>query len=112
MAGINCGRCNREVLGQAEFLDECRRAGLHVDAQGRVNLRVGGLAGALSSVERTMEAQRVQQQTTHDLLESRKGFRCSGCAAAFCTDCLFNHAPAHPQGGKACPKCGGRFQYL
>jgi hypothetical protein len=25
---------------------------------------------------------------------------------------LFNHAPAHPQGGKACPKCGGRFQYL
>ncbi len=112
MNPITCARCDRDLLRQAEFQQACRDAGLGIDEQGRVFLRVGGLAGTHDSVWKSVEAQRAARQALHDSIESKKGFQCSGCRKPYCTDCLFTHAPAHPQGGKACPSCGGRFTYL
>jgi hypothetical protein len=70
------------------------------------------MAGSHQSVVEQVDAQRAALQLRHDSVEEQKGYQCSGCRRTFCTDCLFNHAPSHAQGGKACPSCGGRFTYL
>jgi hypothetical protein len=105
-----CRRCGDEALHEADFRKRCGDAGLQVDAEGRVSLRLGGLAGGLTSVTQALGQQQADQQATFERIESRKGFQCSGCSAVYCMDCLFRFAPAHPAGGKACPSCGSKFQ--
>lgn len=45
-------------------------------------------------------------------LENQRGFQCKVCGYIYCMDCLFNYAPVHPNGGKACFKCDGSFTPL
>lgn len=107
---VTCKRCGGAALRESEFHQACREAGLVVDAQGRVALRIGGLAGPAVSVMETLGRQESQQKATFEAIENRKGFRCSGCRSVYCMDCLFRFAPSHPKGGKACPSCGAVFQ--
>jgi hypothetical protein len=105
-----CRRCGGEALREGDFRKTCREAGLHVGAEGRVSLRLGGLAGDMASVTQALGRQQAEQQARFERIENRKGFRCSGCSAVYCMDCLFRFAPAHPAGGKACPSCGSRLE--
>jgi hypothetical protein len=109
MAG-KCRRCSGDALTEHQFLDAVRTAGLHVDAEGRVALRIGGIAGTADVVSQQIELQRADQQARFEALENTKGFRCRGCGSIYCMSCLFRHAPQHPRGGKACPSCGSTFQ--
>jgi len=110
LTGSGCKRCGGAALSENEFHDAVRRAGLHVDDHGRVALRLGGIAGSMTSVGAALEQQRVEQQAKFEAIENTKGFRCTGCRTVYCMNCLFRFAPQHPNGGKACPACGSTFQ--
>lgn len=46
------------------------------------------------------------------VLEQRSGYRCQSCGRTYCRGCLERAGVPHPEGGVACPACGGRFGYL
>jgi uncharacterized protein with PIN domain len=87
-----CERCSKSLLRHSEFRSECGRAGMLLHG----GSLVGGSADG-SKVPLFRE------------LESQKGWRCTGCGQFYCQQCLLSSAPQHPNGGKACPKCGGNF---
>ncbi len=92
-----------------------REACLVVDrSTGQVKARMGGfsMVGSMLDALARLDAQRRSQQEIFEALENQRGFRCRNCGRVYCLDCLFNHAPAHPNGGKACPVCGGVFAVL
>lgn len=114
-SGTSCQRCGKVTLRTEEFLSKAEQAGLVVDrSTGEVKARMGGFSMVGSMLEATakLDSQRRTQQQVLEKLENQRGFRCRGCGRVFCMDCLFNHAPAHPNGGKACPNCGNTFEVL
>jgi hypothetical protein len=42
-------------------------------------------------------------------VERMSGYFCQACGKRYCKNCLETRAPAHANGGKACPSCGGNF---
>ncbi|MEO8452095.1 MAG: MAP7 domain-containing protein [Gemmatimonadota bacterium] len=109
-AAAMCKRCKTAVFRESEFHQACKEAGLHIDEQGRVALRLGNLAGDMNSIATGLQRQQAEQQARFERLEEHKGFECTGCKSVYCMNCLFNFAPAHPRGGKGCPGCGSTFQ--
>ena len=110
-----CQRCGKNTLRTEEFYAQCEQAGLVVDrSTGEVKARMGGftMVGSMLDASSRLEGQQKTQQQVHETLENQKGFRCRDCGRVFCMNCLFNYAPAHPHGGKACPKCGATFEVL
>jgi len=111
----SCQRCGRETLRVEDFFTKAEEAGLVVDrSTGEVKARMGGfsMVGSMLDASARLDTQRRTQQEVFEGLESQRGFQCRGCGRVYCMDCLFNHAPAHPNGGKACPKCGNTFNVL
>jgi aerobic-type carbon monoxide dehydrogenase small subunit (CoxS/CutS family) len=110
-----CLRCGKKALRSEEFFAKCEEAGLAVDRDtGEVKARLGGFStfGTMMDASAMIAGQRRSQQEIVEALENQRGFRCTGCGAVYCMKCLFNHAPAHPGGGKACPKCESTFELL
>jgi hypothetical protein len=110
-----CERCGQEALGTEEFYARCEQAGLVVDRHtGEVKARLGGftMMGSMLDASAKIDGQRTTQREILEDIENRRGFRCTSCGRLYCMECLFNHAPSHPDGGKACPKCGGTFEVL
>lgn len=108
-----CYRCGKNVLRTEELFRKCEQAGLVVDrSTGEVKARMGGffMVGSMLDASSRLDTQRHTQHQTHEKLENQRGFRCKGCGRLYCMDCLFHHAPSHPSGGKACPKCGGTIE--
>ena len=95
-----CQRCGNEILTDAEFRRECEAEGavVHPLTGKPVPKEAAGL--------RSLNLSRLIE------LENQRGFRCRSCGRVYCMDCLYNYAPAHRNGGKACPKCGGGFEVL
>jgi DNA-directed RNA polymerase subunit RPC12/RpoP len=107
-----CQRCGKPALRSAEFFAKCEEAGLVVDrATGEVKARLGGFSmfGTPMDASSQIAGQRKTQQEIVESIENQRGFRCTGCGRVYCMECLFNHAPPHAGGGKACPKCGAVF---
>lgn len=90
---VRCQRCGEKVLRESHFRDECGRAGLLL-----IDGNLYGGSGDRDKVE------------IYRKLENRKGFRCSLCSNIYCSACLFEFAPSHVNGGKACFSCRGRFE--
>jgi hypothetical protein len=110
-----CQRCGKKLLKTEEFFAKCEEAGLVVDrSTGEAKARMGGfsMVGSMIDASARLDGQRRTQQQLMESLENQRGFRCKGGGHVYCMDCLFNHAPAHPSGGKACPKCGNIFEVL
>jgi hypothetical protein len=115
---MNCQRCFNAVIRSSDFYDVCEQAGMYVDrSTGQVGTR-GGLhsfRGGLDKVMRELDSRKRQQEELRELfqrLSAQRGMKCLSCGSVFCVDCLLEHAPPHPDGGKACPTCGGRFDAL
>lgn len=90
-----CGFCFKELLTHAAFRRRCSKEGI---------LLLGDkMAGG--------HADREKVPLFKQLLNDR-GWVCQTCGALYCEDCLFERAPDHPGGGKACALCGGRFGEL
>ncbi len=97
-AGANkCERCNKETLSTKDYVKKVKQEGWTVHPLTQKPQPPPGFAGGVSKLVK---------------LENRRGFRCKGCKRVYCMDCLFNHAPAHPNGGKACFKCGSSLEAL
>jgi len=111
-----CQRCGKTTLGTDEFFAKAEEAGLVVDrSTGEVKARMGGfsmIGGMFGDVPARLEEQKRNQQEILDRLENQRAFRCRSCGRIYCADCLLRHAPDHPNGGKACPKCGNTFEVL
>jgi hypothetical protein len=108
-----CQRCSGPALRSEAFFAKCEEAGMVVDrATGEVKARLGGFSmfGSMMDASSRIEGQRRGQRDVLESIENQRGFRCTGCARVYCMQCLFNHAPPHPGGGKACPKCGAVFE--
>jgi hypothetical protein len=98
-AGVSaaiCARCHVEALSEGEFHAACHKHGIVL-----IN---GSLYG--SSADDPAKRDLAQR------IEGAKGFQCMNCRTIYCSACLTLHAPAHTYGGKACPKCGNRFERL
>ncbi len=80
-------------------------------ATGRYKMVVGGLAGSPERVSSELAKQENTQQATYDSIEAQRGYQCKGCGKVYCMNCLYEIAPAHSAGGKACPKCGATFKH-
>lgn len=107
-----CGFCGRHAFTTAEFEAECSKAGFIKDAAtGRFKMKVGGLAGSAEHVSSELARQEGSQQKSFDQIEGHRGYECKACGKVYCMDCLFAKAPPHPDGGKACPKCGSTFKH-
>lgn len=109
----DCQRCGKKALPTDEFHAKCEEAGLVVDPiTGEVKARLGGFSmmGNMLDASAAIDGQRKSQQEMLEEIENQRGFRCTGCGQVYCMDCLFNHAPSHPDGGKACRKCGSTFE--
>ena len=92
-APVCCDRCAKRVLREVEYLEECSKAGLVL-----VNGNLYGNDNSGGKVE------------IYEQLQNQKGFQCSSCSTVYCLACLFNFAPSHPNGGKACFKCKNRLR--
>ena len=90
-----CKRCGQETLGTAEYVKEVEQEGWTVHGFTQKPQPPPGFVGKISKFVD---------------LENQRRFRCTKCARVYCMECLFNHAPAHPNGGKACFKCGSAFE--
>lgn len=88
-----CARCEKRLMKNLEFENRCAEAGLVL-----VNGNLYGYSG---------EERKIQ---LYEELQGQKGFVCKSCGEMYCQTCLFNDAPMHPTGGKACFDCGGRFE--
>jgi len=95
--GNKCKRCNKVTLSTAEYVKRVKQEGWTVHPLTQKPQPPPGFTGSASKLVK---------------LENRRGFRCKGCKRVYCMDCLFNHAPAHPNGGKACFKCGSSLEAL
>ena len=95
-----CNRCSQEILGTAEFIVKVEQEGwtVHPLTQKPQPPHGSGL--------KTFNLSKLVH------FENQRGFRCKACGILYCMDCLFNHAPTHPNGGKACFDCGGAFEAL
>ncbi len=115
---MRCEACSRDVLTSSDFYDECERAGMTVDrstgqvgTSGGLHAHMGTLNEFVSMVEsRKRDLENLRE--LHARLSAQRGMTCLRCHAVYCVDCLLHHAPRHPAGGKACPKCGGKFNTL
>lgn len=109
----DCSNCNRKAFSTSEFEQECEKVGFVKDAaSGRFKMKVGGLTGLGESVFSKLASQEQSRQASFDQIEDQRGYRCRSCRAVYCLKCLYAIAPAHSQGGKACPKCGDTFEHL
>ncbi len=97
-ASNKCRRCGSETLGTFEYTQRCKEEGAIVD----------GLTGKPKPAQ-TGRPINISRLTD---LENQRGFQCIGSNHIYCMDCLYNHAPIHPNGGKACFKCGSSFEEM
>jgi len=105
-----CSLCGDDALSTREFESACRAAGFVQDtATGQWKMKVGGLAGTSEQVHAALGRQERSRQATYDEIENQRGYQCKGCMRVYCMKCLYAQAPAHPSGGKACPRCGQTF---
>lgn len=90
---FRCQHCGRDVISHDRLEEECAKHGI---------LLINGnmMGGDLS------------KSPIAQHLEDSKGFRCLGCRTIYCMSCLYNHAPSHQNGGKACPTCNDKFDHL
>jgi hypothetical protein len=95
-----CNRCRQEILGTAEYIVKVEEEGwtVHPLTQKPQPPPGSGL--------KTLNLSKLVH------FENQRGFRCKACGSLYCMDCLFNHAPTHPNGGKACFDCGGALEAL
>jgi len=108
----NCANCGNAVLSTRDFEAECTKAGFDKDpATGRFKMKVGGLAGPAESVFARLGQQQTGKQARFDQIEGQRGYRCVSGGHLYCMNCLYAVAPAHPRGGKGCPKCGSTFEH-
>lgn len=91
--GTRCSRCSTTVISHTDFRKRCASSDLPLDHR-------GSLLGSFADQSKI---------SLYRKIESKKGFSCRDCDTVYCMECLYNHAGKHAEGGKACPKCGGRF---
>lgn len=100
-----CRKCERKVLTTSEFERECRNAGFVKDAStGKFKVRIG------SSTK--LEDNPAARQAQYNQIEEQRGYQCNECGSVYCLNCLYSSARNHPNGGKACPKCGSTFTHF
>ena len=110
----HCERCGKKTLRSGAFFSKAEAAGFRVDrATGQASAKAGGfsMVGSMLDASAALDNQRSSNQARFDELDSQRGYRCKGKGHIYCSDCLFEHAPAHRSGGKACPKCGATFGF-
>jgi hypothetical protein len=91
-----CNQCGKSILTTMQYLDKMEKAGVRVDRSwGKVNAIDVARTGTEKIVYDT-------------------GYQCNGCRTIYCHECLLDNALDNygSQGGKICPKCGGRFSAL
>lgn len=91
----SCTECRKPLLSERQFVQQCSAAGVVV---------IGSdMYGGASDANRI---------SIYRQLENHKGFACKGCGKRRCMSCLLSLASSHPNGGKACPSCGGAFERM
>ena len=93
-SGTKCQRCGTQTLGTNVFTKRVEQEGWTVHGLTSKPQPPRGFVGSPSKMVK---------------LENQRRFRCKQCGRVYCMDCLFNYAPPHPNGGKACFKCKGSF---
>ncbi|MCX7044482.1 MAG: hypothetical protein NTX50_03210 [Candidatus Sumerlaeota bacterium] len=107
-----CALCAGPALSMEAFYQAVEQTGLDVNRQtGEVG--EGFVAsGHPADVDLARTTHREDMETRYRDVEKRKGFVCRDCRSVYCFSCLAEKAPSRPNGGKACPICGGRFDRL
>ena len=103
---MQCGRCSKKVLSRQQFISELsNKHNIRVDHASLDPVLSGGVSGGYGAVETAKQ----QVHAIYRQIEKDRAFKCSACGKTYCMDCLFNYAPTHSNGGKACFVCGGSF---
>jgi hypothetical protein len=109
-----CQRCSSHVITERERLERLAEIGVKSSENGGLvydgglSAYRGSLLGAMSAHYAKIDG--VQQKV--DEIARLGGARCKSCGAIYCFSCIMKHAGNHSEGGKACIKCGGRFERL
>lgn len=104
-----CKRCGKQSLTKSEFVNELAvKHSITVDPYNVDQFRVSGVATGVNAYERFRE----NAQTVYSRVQQKRAFQCVSCGAVYCWECLFNHAPASANGGKACFSCRGNFREM
>jgi hypothetical protein len=101
---MKCGRCGRSILTKQQFIEELEeKHSIRVDPYNADKFSVSGVSIGMNAYDNFMDRARA----TYDMVQKLRAFKCQGCGMTYCMKCLLKHAPAHPNGGKACFSCKG-----
>jgi hypothetical protein len=102
---MNCAHCGKGILTKQEFIKELEKQGIGVDPNNVDRYSSSGVSSGFGAYESAMSGIEAKYNAT----QKKRAFKCRTCGSGFCMECLLKHAPSHPNGGKACAKCGGAF---
>ena len=99
-----CAACGQPALTTDEFVAKAKEAGFVVDplTGDEVPSSVSGVVGSIGD----LAGWERERQQRFDAVEARRGYVCSSCGKAHCTDCLMKTPPHPVTRGPRCPSCG------
>jgi DNA-directed RNA polymerase subunit RPC12/RpoP len=99
LAGWVVDNMSISPVSQREAVNTCANCGREILTNDQV-MREQSL---LVQVGQAQQARIIEQQT---------GYRCKSCGRQYCKGCLERSARPNLSGGRACPACGGDFEYM